>query len=466
MQNLRKTAIQHDLVVIFAFAFLMRILFWLFIAPHLHPVSIYLHADTESFVAPAINLHAIGTYTSDVGFRDGLFTRVPGYALFLYLLQGLTENIHPWVAAVQVVIDSGTAVMIAVLAGRMAERRAGWLAGGIYAMYPFALFWVTLTVPDVVTTALAIAGLLIFARDRPPTWQQAAIDGAYLAAATLTREYLILLVIPAAVSWMTLNTIWSQRLKTAGVAGLVGLVVYSPWPARNFVVHEELIVFRAPSSGYRQYASDMGAAVDWMSAWTPTQGIYLDRVARNEPLDLPEHVLSDEESERAFKLFERSRECGVGIRLWGGRAEPVTSCNEELAQGYADLKQSYIQRHPVRWAFEVPLLNLHKSLFKNELMKPANQPGFAWLAGALFGARTVLLLIGFAGLWISRKRRESMVVAVFAMSVYLFMSFYIRGLQMRYLLQADVALIIPAGIALQYAVTLWSTRNRSSVEKH
>ena len=446
--NSRPVFSRQQLLAAFAFAVVVRLLYWAFVAPHLFSAGTYIHADTASFVAPGLNLNAIGTYTSDPEFRDGLFTRVPGYALLLWMLGFFTSNLYPVVAAFQVALDSLTAVLLFVLAGRLGGRWAGWTAGSTYAAYPFALWWMTLTIPDVVTTFLAVLGMLVLTRERKRGLRDAAIDGIYLAVATLTREYLVLLAVPAAVAWMVYIPTWDRRVKTAVVAGFCGILVYAPWPLRNLINHDELIIFRASSSGYRQYAPDMFAAVDWMTAWTPDQGVYLDRVARDMPLDLPEHVLLPEERTAALALFAQARTCGTGIRLWGGQTEPENPCNEALVEGFGKLKKSYIQRHPIRWMFEVPLENLHKTVFKADLMRPSERPLVATLASIAFGYRTLLILLGLAGAWLLRRHRSIVVMASFSITVYLFMACYIRGLQMRYLLQADVVMLVPAVVLL------------------
>jgi hypothetical protein len=441
-----ETSSKQLIWLIFSTALIMRLIYAVFVAPRVLGAGIYIHADTPSFVAPGVYLRELGVYTSDPGFRDALFTRVPGYALVLWMIGFLTSNIYPVVAAVQVVVDSITAVMLAMVAMRAAGKQAGLLTGLLYATYPFALWWVTLTIPDVMTTALAVGGILLFTRDRNHPLRDAAFDGAFVALATLSREYLILLICPMAVAWLLYIPSWHNRIKTVVVSGLVTLLVYLPWPLRNYVNHGETIVFRSASSGYRQYAPDMGAALNWMATWTPRQGDYLDKLSQNEPLDLPAHVLTKDEENWANRLFERARECGTGIRLWGGQTEPDVECNDEVIAGFTKLKKSYVARHPVRWLFEVPLLNLHKTLFKAELIRPTVKPIITTISGVLFGYRSLIVLVGLFALFTYRKRREMLVIAAFSLTVYVFMAGYIRGLQMRYLLQADVILLVPFSI--------------------
>jgi hypothetical protein len=432
-------------------ALVVRILFWLFVAPRLLGGQIYQHADTESFVAPAMNLREIGTYTSDPNLHDGLFTRVPGYAFLLLLFSFLPWPLLKVVAVFQVGLDAINAGALVRLGNRTKMPLVGLLAGLIYSVYPFALLWITPTVPDVVTTFFTIVGLIFLSREKNTVARDAFLDAAFIALATLTREYLILLALPAAAIWLYRQRDSYRNILIAGVVGVVSFsCVFAPWPLRNILVHHEFIVFRAGSSGYPQYAPDTMAAIDWIATWAPDQGTYLNRIAQNQPLEGPPHIWeSEEERINAEALFGRARTCGMGIRLWGSQEAPVQPCTDEIEAEFKDLKSDYIRRHPMRWAFEVPLKNLWKILFKNDLTREK-----ASLTTRLaFAARSILLVMGLVGIIRFRRNETIVLITAWAIAVYIFMAFAMRGVQIRYLLQADVIMLIPASALIAEVLT-------------
>jgi hypothetical protein len=71
-----------------------------------------------------------------------------------------------------------------------------------------------------------------------------------------------------------------------------------------------------------------------------------------------------------------------------------------------------------------------------------------WIQWLLFGCRTVLLLLGVAGLLVGRRCPLVWPVAAVFLAIYLYIGFGFRSLEMRYLLQADVLLLLPAAWAL------------------
>lgn len=423
--------------LLFFVALTIRVLFAVWAAPVIWGAeNVFIHADSSSFLKPAENLRLLGTYSNDLDFEDGFFTRVPGYTLIIFLLGFLPGEVTKWIALLQIVLDSSTALICGILSFQIYRHSSAfWIGGLLYTLYPFALFWITPTVPDTLTTFLCFTALWLFTNIRPKHWM-VAIHGGALAAITLSREYLGLLVIPAAFAWLQALRFRPVALKYGVVAALAFIIVYSPWPIRNYVNHGQLILLRADSSGYRQYTQELLAAVDWMSAWTPNQDSYLRQFAYGEELYLPEHVLGPGEKALLDELQKRALECGNGIRLWGGQSEVEDPCTEELVSGFEALKSSYIDRHPFRWALEVPSKNVFKILFKSELSKQ-NDSTRDKLARLLFLLRTVFILLAICSAWRFRHQTSAQAIALTCCTLYLFMAFEVRGVQMRYLLQAD-----------------------------
>jgi hypothetical protein len=150
-----------------------------------------------------------------------------------------------------------------------------------------------------------------------------------------------------------------------------------------------------------------------------------------------------------------AKTCASGFSHWRGYWKErflAPNCNDEVAALFTELRAS--QRTHNAWNFwvAVPLQNLGKALFKRRLYDRAS--GLRRLAELLFVYRTLLILAGAAGAVVfilrGHDQRGFMLAALlFALLLYLAMcagtSPQMRNIEMRYLLPADVLLLIPAG---------------------
>lgn len=125
-------------------------------------------------------------------------------------------------------------VGIGLLGRRIAGERAGLIAAGLAAVYPLlvaldgSLRSESLYAPLVAFALLAAYRLV----DRP-TAARAAMLGALLGLAALTRSEAVLLG-ALLVAACALRLPHGRRLRLAGAAVAVGLLVLAPWPLRNW----------------------------------------------------------------------------------------------------------------------------------------------------------------------------------------------------------------------------------------
>ena len=113
----------------------------------------------------------------------------------------------------------------------------------------------------------------------------------------------------------------------------------------------------------------------------------------------------------------------------------------------AQLRESYAHQYPVSYWLRVPGSNLFKAFFKtNTNTSMGGGKGLA--IRALFGYRSLLLMVGLLGLWVHRREPAMWAVATFAGGMVFFICFIMRNLEMRYLLQADVLMLLPAAVLL------------------
>jgi hypothetical protein len=270
-----------------------------------------------------------------------------------------------------------------------------------------------------------------------------------VALALLVREYLGILLLPVAF-WIFAAKGFSRQLFRLGTLAALGfLVLYIGWPIRNYVFQHRLILLKTPTAGYDRYAQDVSTARQWIYGWTDDADPYLDGIAGK--IELPqfpaEIFASPAEAARAQNLIKQARQCGTGFHAWryNERYKAATNCNAELATGFTALNDSYRQRLPLRYWTRVPLLELKRAFFKSHTKQDGSG---SKVVTVLFAYRSLLLLLGLVGAVLMHRRRAAWPIIFFFTFMYLFLCFGVRHLEIRYLLQADAALLCLAGAPL------------------
>jgi hypothetical protein len=217
------------------------------------------------------------------------------------------------------------------------------------------------------------------------------------------------------------------------------------------------MLLKPASAGYPNQREDMQAYLDWLGCWTNDNTTWLERLLSNKPFRYPAEVFgSPAEARRAYALTALAARCGSSFHLRRldthdySRSQPphFFNCNARIAAGFDSLRRSYARRWPVSYYTAVPLANFRKAFFKSATVHPATTKTMQWVQWLLFGCRTVLLLLGVTGLLVGRRCPLMWPVAAVFLAIYLYIGFGFRSLEMRYLLQADVLLLLPAAWAL------------------
>jgi peptidoglycan/LPS O-acetylase OafA/YrhL len=151
----------------------------------------------------------------------------------------------------------GVVVVAGLLARRLAGPRAGLLAAGLAALYPD--LWVidgTLWPEGLYTLAVGLALLAAYRwRDRP-TFGRAALVGAGVGAAILTRGEALLLL-----PMLCLPLAWSGRKVAARwalhgvVMAVVALGLLAPWTIRNLMTFDRPVPVSTNSEEVLYYAN-------------------------------------------------------------------------------------------------------------------------------------------------------------------------------------------------------------------
>ncbi|HEY6760450.1 MAG TPA: glycosyltransferase family 39 protein [Baekduia sp.] len=160
---------------------------------------------------------------------------------FVDLLGGGNTTIQRCVMGV---IGTGTVVALGVLGRTVAGARAGLIAAALAAVYP--LLWVidgAIMSETEYVLLITLTLLASYSYLRGPTLKRAALVGALIALAALTRgEALALLALLAApLVWHAVRA-WPDRLRAALVIGLTFCVVLAPWTIRNLATFKDPVL--------------------------------------------------------------------------------------------------------------------------------------------------------------------------------------------------------------------------------
>lgn len=132
------------------------------------------------------------------------------------------------------------------------------------------------------------------------------------------------------------------------------------------------------------------------------------------------------------------------------------NCDALIAAGFVQLRESYMRRNPVSYQIIVPLQNLKKVFFKSSTIKTSKEPPKKRvLLQVLFDYHTLLLMLGTAGLLAFWRHASLLPVALFSGFICLIISSVICSMKMRYLMQADVLLIVPAAALIGCFLDHW-----------
>jgi hypothetical protein len=125
-----------------------------------------------------------------------------------------------------------------------------------------------------------------------------------------------------------------------------------------------------------------------------------------------------------------------------------SSCSLQIASLWKELKENQVQQNKINLWLWVPLSNLKKSFFKSGLYKPSSRM-VNIMSTILFGYRTIMILLGLLGLflyWRVNKKFPLLLKLILSYFIlwYFWNSFMYRNMEMRFLIQADLLLLIPA----------------------
>ncbi|HAP00487.1 MAG TPA: hypothetical protein DCQ93_01055 [Bacteroidetes bacterium] len=470
-----KIKIEKPILILAIAGLVLRIGFILFVAKgYFGRENIYVDADTKGWYSSIEHLIKEGTYYVAVSPPPGVavdefgepvepyiaeysqFSRMPGYSFFLgifYLLCGMNwETALPLAGWFQAGLDFFIILLVFATAKRIFRRSAvSFLVATLYAFYPFIIVWTPVAYSEYTSVAIMIAFLYFFFA---PDKNKFGWSGLILGVAVLFRPHFFFLV-PAALLAMLVLLKWNKIFfRRAFLFSACFLLAYSPWPLRNYFLQKK-IVFTQDLRAIRNWDIDVLAFMQYMfsvqSDWEPQ----FSQILHKEKVHWPAaSYLNSEDSIKLERVAFLSSNCGSGFSCWHGYKGEVIwdeGCNAEIKKIYDELREEQMKKNPFNFWVKVPMANLQKAVLKVKLNDTSTL--IRKIASLLFLYRTILLLIGMAGLYFMFRadgtdQSFAVMCAVFFVLVYFILCFgtsvQMRNIEMRYFLQPDIMMLFPA----------------------
>jgi hypothetical protein len=220
-----KTLNRKTLFSIFSFSFVLRMIFFAFIYDH--PERAFDH-DSRLYLRLAGSL--LDSFSFPSIFRTPVY---PSFIAFIYSLFGK----YPQALLIfQYLLDSLTAIFVVLIFSRMFQNsRYSYLAGFIYAVNPFAIFYSNMILTETLFTlvlAVSVYYFIIFLQTQERKF--IFLSSLLLGAATLCRPisiYLPLFLLPFI---FVAGHKFRYKLKAGAAFLIISYMVLIPWYMRNY----------------------------------------------------------------------------------------------------------------------------------------------------------------------------------------------------------------------------------------
>jgi hypothetical protein len=442
----------------------LRLLFYFFGGElYFGKEKFYIQGDTFDYINPFVNLINSGTFTVNPNHPEGVFGREPGYSFItglFFLLAGKNYLLgFKLLVFFQIIVDSLLIwIIFKAVLNIYSEKKIALLAAFIYSIYPFILIWTCVVYAEWAGVACCI--LFIYFVSKDTGIKNLFFAGVFAGIGTLIRPSVVFLV-PATVAGYFLICFLKKNyavfIKHAIVFLFGFIMIYGWWPLRNLVFHNEIEFFKRVEGITRAISPDQLNFAFFMwsvkTDWDPQ----ISQLLSGKEVEMPDWVwkkLDDSDSLKLKEALMLSFQCGDGFRQLR-QLPPLPKnedCTEEVTIMWKELKQAIIKNAPLQYYFLVPLGNLKKALFKMSLISSFNRSNKDYLINVLvtllFLFRTVLILSGLAGLYFSIKNYRNhvslIIIFFYFLLLYFWLCYLYRDMDIRYLLPADILLLIPA----------------------
>lgn len=459
---------KNHLFVIIAAGFFIRILFYLFGAKiYYGNADFMVGGDTLSWVTSIINLIDHGTYSVNLNKETGYFFRPPGYSFFIGFFYLISEkNIdttYILIVWAQLILDTISIWLIYKIVQKIFSNKLfSAITAFLYATYPFIIVWNPVVYAETVSVFFLLLGLWFFANDKLK--YNYFFSGLILGFAALTRLQIIF-IFPAIGLALLIQYKKNipQLLRISVPVTIAFILSYGLWPLRNYVNYNRAI-FSQDLSALPCWDIDIMSFRDYIYSVKTDWDPQMTQIMKGERVDWPDaSFIVPEDSGKLNYATRLCHECGLGFSVFMKNAHlrknnvPIdSSCSKEISMVFHELQQNQIKYNWWNVYLWVPLSNLKKCFFKSGLYKPSNAI-VNMFTTILFGFRSVLILLGLFGIVLFLKVNRKLpslflMILFFLMFSYLSLSFIYRNMEMRFLIQPDLLLLIPAAYVFTYFI--------------
>lgn len=434
---------------------IVRIVFTYFIAEYYFGrTNIYVDGDTSAWSAAFENLYEHGSYSVDLSKEYGYFGRLPGYSFLLGIFWLVIKDwnlVYPAIALFQILLDVFSIFLVFRISFKLFQNlKITYYTAILYALYPFIIIWNPVAYSE--SSAIFLMILAVYFLVHYEKKRNIALSGLILGLSVLFRPQLIFLL-PGFILYLFSNKIdLREKIKNTVIVLILFVAGYGVWPLRNYLNHDKVILTQ-DLRGFNNWDVDVISFMQYIYSvkgeWEPQ----FSSIVQNKPVEFPHASYSiPGDSIKLFKAVRFCKTCGKGFSYWPGywkeKVSPDSSCSDEIALIFDELRENQIKNNPVNFWIYVPLQNLKKALFKTTL---TNNEGFIRKAASfLFYYRSLLILSGIFGLILLFKQNRPvfLLFCSFFLILYLYLCFgtgpQVRNIEIRYFLPADIVLLFPA----------------------
>jgi Gpi18-like mannosyltransferase len=471
MKLIRQLLIERKaMLFILLWGILLRLLF-VFVLGRIYygRSDYYIQGDTGLWFNSFINLWEHGTFTTGIHSEAGKFFRPPGYSFlfgFFYLLSFKHMLLATrMLVACQLIMDIASIYLVGKIAERIIRTKSEHatiafsnLAALLYSSYPFAIVWAPVLYAETSSVFFLLLGIY-FAVGKF-SYKNSFLAGLFGGIATLLRLQCAFCLPVIAISYFFAKPkLFRENLRAFTFFSLAVMLSYGLWPARNFFFQHRLLLSQDQNIGFH-WSRDFISFLDFIYAVRTDHIPVYKQIIENKKVEWPKEAYLDPgDSLLLDSVVNLCRTCGTGFSYWkvyrgipGKFVKPEQSCDTLIDRIFTSLYIKQKTKNPINYWIKVPFRNLSKCFFKVTLYETRNKM-VKIISTTLFLLRTALIFLGLAGLFVafrkrSLRKRLLIIVSGFMVVWYFYLSFFLRNIEMRFLLQCDVLLLIPAAYLL------------------
>ena len=177
--------------------------------------------------------------------------RTPAYPAFLAVVYTVAGHSHRAAYVAQSVVDALSALVVAAIALHLTSPAVALLAGGLYAIYPYAAIYCGVLHQDILLTFVTLLAVLAMVRAVEPgrTWRAWGTVGLAVGLTALVKaNFLLFLFAPLVVILLAVRGRAKRALAFTAVVTAM-LAILGPWIGRNYVTFRAFPPLAAGATG-------------------------------------------------------------------------------------------------------------------------------------------------------------------------------------------------------------------------